>query len=196
MLNKGKLIIFSAPSGSGKTTLINKLRQDNPELAFSISATTRKPRRNEKNGVEYFFMSRKNFKEKIDNNHFVEYKTVYGNLYGTLRTYVEKMINKGKSVIFDIDVQGALAIKEQYPDDVVMIFIYPPSLEVLGERLKLRGTDSDEEINKRLKFAKIEMEKMKVYAYNICNDSLKDSYSDIRDILAKEGIIKLKQEEK
>ena len=172
MSNKGKLIVFSAPSGSGKTTLINMLRKECPELEFSVSATTRSPRGSEKNGVEYFFLSTEEFEKRVANREFVEYKTVYGNLYGTLKLFVEKSIVSGKNIIFDIDVQGGIAIKEQYPEDAVMIFIYPPSLSELEKRLRLRGTDSTETIEKRLKFAKIEMEKMKEYSYNICNDSL------------------------
>lgn len=189
MLNKGKLIVFSAPSGSGKTTLINMLRKEHPDLEFSVSATTRPPRGSEKNGVEYFFLTPEEFEKRAVNGEFVEYKTVYGNLYGTLRSFVEKRIQAGKHIIFDIDVQGGTAIKEQYPQDAVMIFIYPPSLDELEKRLKLRGTDSSQTIEKRLKFAKIEMDKMKEYSYNICNDSLESAFTEIKAVLKKEKII-------
>lgn len=189
MSNRGKLIIFSAPSGSGKTTLINMVRKEYPGLEFSVSATTRAPRGSEKNGVEYFFLTKEDFVKKAEKGEFVEFKTVYGNLYGTLRSFVEKSIHTGKHIIFDIDVQGGLAIKEQYPKDSVMIFIYPPSLKELEKRLKLRGTDSLETIEKRLKFAKIEMEKMKDYSYNICNDSLESAFSEIKAVFKKENLI-------
>ncbi len=189
MSNKGRLIVFSAPSGSGKTTLINMLMKDHSGFIFSISATTRPPRGNEKDGVEYFFLSESQFTKKIKNNEFVEHKTVYGNSYGTLRSFVEISLKEGKNIIFDIDVQGALAIKDQYPDDALMIFIYPPSIEELKKRLIIRGTDSEETIENRLKFAKNEMEKMKEYSYNICNDSLKDTYAELERILKKEGVI-------
>lgn len=189
MSNKGKLIVFSAPSGSGKTTLINMLRNEFPELEFSVSATTRPSRGSEKNGVEYFFLTQEEFENMAENGEFVEYKTVYGNLYGTLKSFVEKSIQTGKHIMFDIDVQGGIAIKEQYPEDTVMIFIYPPSLDELQNRLKLRGTDSAETIEKRLKFAKIEMDKMKEYSYNICNDSLESAFTEIKAVLKKEKII-------
>ena len=127
MSNKGRLVVFSAPSGSGKTTLINMLRTEYPELEFSISATTRAPRGTEKNGVEYFFLSKDDFQRKVANGEFVEYKSVYGNFYGTLREYVDDALKEGKNVLFDVDVQGGIDIKLQYPEDVVMIFIYPPS---------------------------------------------------------------------
>ena len=193
MLNKGRLIVISAPSGTGKTTLINMLIKHHPDFIFSISATTRQPRGKEKNGVEYFFLSGDQFAKKIENGEFVENKTVYGNSYGTLRTFVEDNLKDKKNIIFDIDVQGGLAIKEQYPDETIMIFIYPPSLEELKKRLIIRKTDSEETIEKRLKFAKNEMEKMKFYSYNICNDSLKDAYAEIERVLLTEGVIKLKQ---
>ncbi len=189
MLNKGKLIVFSAPSGSGKTTLINMLRKDYPDFEFSISATTREPRGKEKNGVEYFFLSADEFNKKVNDGEFVEHKTVYGNMYGTLKQYVDDSIAEGRIVIFDVDVQGGLAIKEAYPDDVVMIFIYPPSMEILKNRLELRGTDSKETIEKRLNFAKIEMEKMKEYSYNIENDSLEAAYGELIKVLSAEKII-------
>ncbi|MBU4487297.1 MAG: guanylate kinase [Candidatus Delongbacteria bacterium] len=192
MSSKGRLIVFSSPSGAGKTTLITRLRKDYPELEFSISATTRTPRGIEKDGVEYFFLSETEFEEKTKKDEFAEFKTVYGNLYGTLRSFINKSLKEGKNIIFDVDVQGGLAIKEKYPNDVVMIFIYPPSLEDLKERLELRGTDSKETIEKRLKFAKIEMEKMKEYSYNIENYSVEEAYIELKRILSAEGIIKFK----
>ena len=190
MPNKGKLIVISAPSGSGKTTLINLLRKEYPHFVFSISATTRPPRGRETDGVEYFFLTEDEFKEKVKNREFVEHKTVYGNSYGTLKKFVDDLINDGTSVIFDVDVQGGLAIKEVYPDDSVMIFIYPPSLEILKNRLEQRGTDAEENIKERIKFAKIEMAKMNEYSYNVENDRLEEAYAQLKKVLRKEGIIK------
>jgi len=189
MLNKGHLVVFSAPSGAGKTSLITMLRKEYPELEFSISATTRPLRGAEKNGVEYFFLTKDEFEKKIKNDEFVEHKTVYGNLYGTLKCFIDDALKEGKNVLFDVDVQGGIAIKEKYPDDVVMIFIYPPSLEILKKRLELRGTDSAEVIENRLKFAKIEMEKMKEYSYNIENDSLEAAYKELKSVLKSKRII-------
>ena len=189
MPSRGKLIVFSAPSGSGKTTLINMLRQEFPALEFSVSATTRSPRGKETDGVEYFFLTLDEFAEKVRNGQFVEHKTVYGNSYGTLKKYIDESLSGGKYVLFDVDVQGGLAIKSAYPEDVVMIFIYPPSLEVLKNRLELRGTDSEETIKNRLNFAKIEMAKMKEYSYNIVNDRLDEAYAQLKKVLRKEGII-------
>jgi guanylate kinase len=189
MSNRGRLVVFSAPSGAGKTSLITMLRKEYPFLEFSISATTRPIRGTEKNGVEYFFLTKDEFEKKINNDEFVEHKTVYGNLYGTLKCFIDDALKEGKNVLFDVDVQGGLAIKEKYPDDVIMIFIYPPSLEILKKRLELRGTDSEEVINNRLNFAKIEMEKMKEYSYNIENDSLEAAYKELKSVLKSKRII-------
>ena len=189
MSNRGRLVVFSAPSGAGKTSLITMLRKEYPFLEFSISATTRAIRGTEKNGVEYFFLTKDEFEKKINNDEFVEHKTVYGNLYGTLKCFIDDALKEGKNVLFDVDVQGGLAIKEKYPDDVIMIFIYPPSLEILKKRLELRGTDSEEVINNRLDFAKIEMEKMKEYSYNIENDSLEAAYKELKSVLKSKRII-------
>ena len=131
---QGKLIIFSAPSGSGKSTIINYLLQQNLNLAFSISATSRAPRGNERNGVEYYFMSPEEFKTKISNNEFLEYEEVYADkFYGTLKCEVERLVAKGKNVVFDVDVVGGINIKKFYGDRALSIFIQPPSVEVLRQ---------------------------------------------------------------
>ena len=138
---QGKLIIFSAPSGSGKSTIINYLLQQNLNLAFSISATSRAPRGNERNGVEYYFMSPEEFKTKISNNEFLEYEEVYADkFYGTLKCEVERLVAEGKNVVFDVDVVGGINIKKFYGDRALSIFIQPPSVEVLRQRLTDRGT--------------------------------------------------------
>ena len=186
--DKGKLLIFSAPSGTGKTTIITELMKKFSQLEFSISATTRKPRGNEKNGVEYFFLTKDDFQEKIKADEFVEYKNVYENYYGTLKSYVDKSLKEGKNIIFDVDVQGALEIKEGYPEESVMIFIYPPSIEDLKIRLEIRGTDTPEIIEKRLKYAQKELDQMNNYDYKIENIRINDAVEKITNILEKLGI--------
>ena len=157
MTKEGKLIIFSAPSGAGKTTIVHHLLGKIPELEFSISATTRKARGDEKNGEDYYFISKEEFLHLIAKKHFVEFEEVYsGTFYGTLRTEIERIWNEGKTVIFDIDVEGGLHLKRKYGEAALAIFVQPPSLEVLKERLSGRGTDSEEKLKER--FAKAEKE--------------------------------------
>lgn len=153
----GKLIIFSAPSGAGKTTIVHHLLKKVPELEFSISATTRKARGEEVNGEDYYFISKEEFLHRIAKKQFVEFEEVYsGTFYGTLRTEIERIWQKGKTVIFDIDVEGGLHLKRKYEDQALAIFVQPPSLEVLKERLAGRGTDSNEKLAER--FIKAEKE--------------------------------------
>ena len=157
MSNEGKLIIFSAPSGAGKTTIVQYLLTKIPDLDFSISATTRPARGDEKDGKDYYFISKEEFLHKIAKKHFVEFEEVYsGTFYGTLREEIERIWAKGKTVIFDIDVEGGLHLKRKYGEAALAIFVQPPSLEVLKERLTGRGTDSAEKLQER--FAKAEKE--------------------------------------
>jgi guanylate kinase len=157
MDKEGKLIIFSAPSGAGKTTIVHHLLGKIPELAFSISATTRKARGEEENGKDYYFISKEEFLHRIAKKHFVEFEEVYsGTFYGTLRTEIERIWQEGKTVIFDIDVEGGLHLKRKYDGDALAIFVQPPSLDVLKERLTSRGTDSPAKLKER--FAKAEKE--------------------------------------
>lgn len=154
---EGKLIIFSAPSGAGKTTIVQHLLTKFPELEFSVSATTREPRGNEQNDKAYHFISKEEFLHLIAKKQFVEFEEVYsGTFYGTLRTEIERIWKKGKVVIFDIDVEGGLHLKRKYDGNAMAIFVQPPSLEVLKERLIGRGTDSEEKLKER--FAKAEKE--------------------------------------
>ena len=154
---EGKLIIFSAPSGAGKTTIVQHLLTKFPELEFSVSATTREPRGNEQNDKAYHFISKEEFLHLIAKKQFVEFEEVYsGTFYGTLRTEIERIWKKGKVVIFDIDVEGGLHLKRKYDGNAMAIFVQPPSLEVLKERLVGRGTDSEEKLKER--FAKAEKE--------------------------------------
>jgi guanylate kinase len=157
MTKEGKLIIFSAPSGAGKTTIVQHLLGKFPQLEFSVSATTRKPRGDEKHGKDYYFISKEEFLHRIAKKQFVEFEEVYtGTFYGTLRTEIERIWSEGKTVIFDIDVEGGLHLKRKYDGQALAIFVQPPSLEVLIERLTGRGTDSPEKLQER--FAKAEKE--------------------------------------
>lgn len=155
----GKALIFSAPSGSGKTTLVKYLLENNADLGFSISASTRDKRgRTEKDGKDYYFLSPEEFKKKIDNDEFIEWEEVYeGNFYGTLKSEIERLWKEGKNVIFDVDVKGGLSLKKYFGDKALAVFVKVPSLEVLKERLKDRGTESEESLSRRLFKAKFEM---------------------------------------
>lgn len=154
---QGKLIIFSAPSGAGKTTIVKHLLEKFPSLSFSISATTRESRGDEEHEKDYYFISKESFLHKVAHQEFVEFEEVYnGTFYGTLRSEIERIWNAGKHVIFDIDVEGGLRLKRKYEEDALAIFVQPPSLEVLKERLSGRGTDSQEKLQER--FIKAEKE--------------------------------------
>lgn len=149
-MKQGKLIIFSAPSGAGKTTIVRHLLNIFPQLSFSISATTREARGSEKHQQDYYFISKEDFLHKIAHQEFVEFEEVYsGTFYGTLRSEIERIWNAGKHVIFDIDVEGGLRLKRKYENDALAIFVQPPSLAVLKERLAGRGTDSEEKLQER-----------------------------------------------
>ncbi len=175
MMNKGKLVIVSAPSGSGKSTIVNWLMQEHPELKlyFSISCTSRAPRGNEQNGVEYFFLTPEEFREKIDNDEFLEYEEVYENrFYGTLKAQVERQIESGQNVVFDVDVKGGINIKRFYGEQAMSLFIQPPSVEELRRRLEGRGTDTPEAIESRLAKAEYEMTFAPQFDHIVVNDDL------------------------
>jgi guanylate kinase len=156
-MQNGKLIIFSAPSGAGKTTIVHHLLKKIPELEFSVSATTRAPRGNEQDKKDYYFITKEEFLHRIAKKQFVEFEEVYsGTFYGTLRAEIERIWKKGKTVIFDIDVEGGLHLKRKYNNQALAIFVQPPSLEVLKERLTSRATDNTEKLNER--FVKAEKE--------------------------------------
>lgn len=180
-MKKGKLLIFSAPSGSGKTTLVNHLLAEIPNIAFSVSATSRPPRGNEENGREYFFISPEEFIQRVNNDEFLEWQEVYpGRYYGTLKSVVEKMQEDGFHVAFDVDVVGGTNIKNYYGDKALSIFIQAPSIEVLRQRLINRDTDSMEEIEKRLAKADWEMNFAKgKFDTTIINDDLETAKADI-----------------
>lgn len=158
MIEDGKLVIFSAPSGAGKTTIVQHLLKKFPNLEFSISATTRLARGDEQDKKDYYFISKEEFLHRIAKKQFVEFEEVYsGTFYGTLRTEIERIWTKGHTVIFDIDVEGGLHLKRKYADQALAIFVQPPSLEVLKERLTGRGTDSPEKLKERFDKAEKEL---------------------------------------
>lgn len=179
--SKGRLLIFSAPSGSGKSTIVQWLMKEHPELNmhFSISCTTRAPRGTEQNGVEYFFISPAEFKEKIAQDAFVEYEEVYTDkYYGTLRSQVTEMTENGQNVVFDIDVKGGCNIKRQYGNKALSIFIQPPSIEELRRRLEGRATDAQEVIEQRLCKASYELTFADKFDIVIVNDDLEKAKAD------------------
>jgi len=176
---RGKIIIFSAPSGSGKSTIINYLLQQQLNLAFSISATTRPPRGEEKDGVEYFFLSQEEFKERISKGDLLEYEEVYaGRFYGTLKSQVEKQLEMGENVVFDVDVKGGCNIKKHYGNRALSIFIQPPSIEELQKRLESRATDTAEMIKKRIEKASFELSFAPQYDVVITNDKLEKAKAE------------------
>lgn len=158
-MKKGKLIVFSAPSGSGKTTIVRHLlEQEDLNLEFSISCTSRAPRGEEINGKDYYFISLEDFKKHIKNEDFLEWEEVYrDNFYGTLKSEVERIWAEGKNVIFDIDVAGGLRIKRKFPEETIAVFVKPPSIDELKIRLKKRSTESDDKINMRIAKASVEL---------------------------------------
>jgi len=176
------LIVISGPSAAGKSTLRSMLLQNHPELTYSISYTTRKPRPNEKDGVDYFFVSVEEFEKRISENDFLEYAIVYGNYYGTSKSQVEKVIENGKPIVLEVDVQGAENIIKKYPD-CCSIFIAPPSLDVLIKRFCLRGTESQQEREKRINEARNELSKKEIFKYTIINDNLEESYKKLEEVI-------------
>jgi guanylate kinase len=188
---RGRLIIFSAPSGSGKSTIVQWLMSQHPELNmyFSISCTSRQPRGSEQNGVEYFFITPEDFKRKIANNEFIEYEEVYKDrFYGTLKSQVEKQLEAGQNVVFDVDVKGGINIKKFNGENALSLFIQPPSIEELRKRLEGRGTDSQEAIETRLSKASYELTFSSQFDKIIINDELEsakqETYSVISHFLA------------
>ena len=181
-MSEGNLIVISAPSGAGKTTLRERLRALVPELEYSVSMTTRSPRGSEIEGKDYYFVSREVFEDGIAENKFIEWAEVHGNLYGTPEEFVESKLAEGKDVLLDIDVQGALKVRKQFPS-ALLIFIRAPSMAVLEERLKDRHTDSPEEMKKRLITATEEMSYSEHYDHIIINENLEDALVELERIV-------------
>ncbi len=176
MPREPKLIIVSAPSGSGKTTIVKHLLSNFPNMAFSISATSREKRKGETDGKDYYFISVDQFKDKIKSNNLLEWEEVYtGTFYGTLKSEIDKQLNNGRDVIFDVDVVGGLNIKKFFGDRALSVFVCPPSIEELENRLKCRNTDSDETIKKRVNKAAEELEYSNKFDFILINDNLEEA---------------------
>lgn len=182
----GKLFVFAAPSGAGKTTLVNALLENHPELRFSISYTTREPRSNEANEVDYLFVSEDEFMQLRDQGEMLEYAEVFDNYYATSRSQVDKHLSEGHNVILEIDWQGAAQVRSSMPD-CVSIFILPPSLEELGRRLRDRRTDSADVIERRLRDAVSDMSHWDEFDHVIINDKLEQAVADLEEVLAGTG---------
>ncbi len=181
---KGKLVIFSAPSGSGKTTIVKHLIQKGFPLEFSISACNRNPRGEEKHGVDYYFLSSDDFKKRIKNNEFIEWEEVYeGRYYGTLNSEIDRIWKNGNHVIFDVDVKGGVNIKNKFGNNAISIFIQPPSISELRNRLTGRGTDNANDIETRLNKAEEEMTYAKHFDYVVINDNLDNAKAETEKLL-------------
>lgn len=172
----GKVVIFSAPSGSGKTTIVRRLLERFPQLEFSVSATSRAPRGAECDGVDYYFLSQEEFMQAVSENRFVEWEEVYkGTCYGTLRSEVERIWNKGHVIVFDVDVIGGINLKRIFGNDACSVFVMPPSIEELRRRLVNRGTDAPEVIDRRVAKAEFELTKAPEFDHVIVNDCLEEA---------------------
>jgi guanylate kinase len=186
MVTKGKFIVITAPSGAGKTTIARHLLQAIPEIAFSVSATTRQIRKNEIEGKDYFFLTAEEFKNRIAHDEFIEWEEVYpGTFYGSLKRQIEKLWEMGKAVLFDVDVKGALNLKNKFPDNTLTIFIKPPSYEVLIQRLKNRATDSPEKIQERIHKAQDELLFESSFDVVIVNDDLEQALREVKIVVGK-----------
>jgi guanylate kinase len=182
--NKGRLIVFSAASGAGKTTIVKQILKEFPQIIFSISATTRPKRETETNGVEYFFLSDEEFKNKIENDEFVEWEKFYDYYYGTLKSFISENIEVGKTVLLELDVKGALTIKRLYPY-AHLIYISPPSFEELVNRLRQRNTESETDFQKRIERAKMELGLKDKFDYIIENRELEKAVSEAKSLVNK-----------
>jgi guanylate kinase len=180
---KGKVIVLVAPSGAGKTTIAQKLLQDYSKIKFSVSATTRPPRKGEVDGKDYYFLSNGEFDQKIEADEFLEWEYYSGNRYGTLQSEVDKLVESGYFPLLDIEVNGALNVKSIYKSEAISIFIEPPSIDVLEERLSNRGSETHESLRKRLKRATMEMSYSDHFDYAVVNDDLDAAYTEVKEIV-------------
>jgi guanylate kinase len=181
-MGTNKLFVISGPSGAGKSALVSELLKRIPQLEKSISVTTRKPRKGEKDGESYFFVSTEEFEAKIKRGEFLEWAKVHGNLYGTLSSLVEEKLKKGKSVVLEIDVQGAAQVKKKC-SNCVLIFILPPDLQTLEKRLKKRATEDEDALKMRLKRALEELEEVPQYEYIVLNDEFEKAVDELEKIV-------------
>lgn len=179
---KGEIYVISAPSGTGKTTIIKRIKELRPEIRFSISAATRKPRGVEENGKDYYFISREEFQKKIDAGEFVEWEEVFGNLYGTLKSELVDTVSKGEDVILEIDVKGALNVKAQFPE-AILIFLMPPSFDELVARLTGRNTEGPEELKRRISRAELEFSFSDKFDHRVVNNELDKCVTEVLELL-------------
>jgi guanylate kinase len=180
--NRAKLFVFSAPSGSGKTTIVRSILESFPNFIFSISATTRKKRDHEIDGEDYFFISDSEFLKQIDEGKFVEWERFYGYYYGTLKSFVDSKLEEGSSLVFEVDVKGALSIKKHYPDSV-LIFIMPPSIEELKNRLIKRKTETSDDLKKRIERAELELSYKDKFDHLVVNNELEPAIEEVKNII-------------
>jgi guanylate kinase len=178
-MSRGKLIVISAPSGAGKTTIVKALLAKHPPMLFSVSATTRPKRETEVEGRDYFFLRRQDFERRIAAGELVEWEEIYGNLYGTLKAEVEKALTTGRTMLFDIDVKGGLSIKRMYPDDATIVFIKPPSIEALRDRLLNRKTEDEATFKRRMDRVAMELGMASQFDYQVVNDNLEDAIAEV-----------------
>jgi len=183
-VKQGKLFVLSSPSGGGKSTIIHELRTRNPSLSYSISATTRPPRKNEKDGVDYHFIDKKVFDTKKNHGEFIEWAVVHGFYYGTYKKDIDNLLERGENILLDIDVQGGLELKNHHSKPV-LIFLKPPSWEILTRRLEKRGTEDIGTLNKRLEAARSELEMSNQYDFIVINDILNETIKEIEVIIDK-----------
>jgi guanylate kinase len=182
--SKGILFIVSAPSGAGKTTIVRRILKEFPHIIYSVSATTRKKRESEIEGLDYFFLSETEFKEKIENDEFAEWEKFYDYYYGTFKKYLDENLQNGRDVLLEIDVKGALVIKDKYPD-AAMIFIVPPSSEELANRLKNRQTENEVDLQKRIERAELELRLKDKFDYFIHNVEIENAVNDLKSLIDK-----------
>jgi guanylate kinase len=183
MSNRKHLIVLSAPSGAGKTTVARHLLKTFPEMKFSVSATTRNMRNGETHGKDYLFLTRDDFRRRIEEGDLVEYEEIFGNYYGTLKSFVADSISRGEFVVFDVDVKGALSLRAAFPEDTLLMFVAPPSIEVLEQRLRSRHTETDEQVQTRLARAEMEMAHQEMFDVVLVNSDLNNTLSTAESIV-------------
>jgi guanylate kinase len=181
---RGRLVVISAPSGAGKSTIARAILEAHPTLEFSVSATTRQVRNGEQEGRDYFFLTKEEFRRRIEAGDFVEWEEIYGNYYGTLRQEVDRALESGQHILFDIDVKGGLSIRNRYPESL-LIFIRPPSLQVLRERLRDRKTENDDAVSLRMERVPLEMQLGVSFDYQVVNDDLPRAIAEVNAVVSR-----------
>jgi guanylate kinase len=182
---KGNLIVISAPSGCGKTTIAKAILEKHPAMLFSVSATTRPIRNGEVDKKDYFFLTKQEFEDRIRIGDLAEWEEIYGNYYGTLKSEIHRALDHGYSMIFDVDVKGALSIRQHFPNDSILIFIKPPSMEVLKKRLENRKTENPETLKRRLDRMPMELEQGSQFDFQVVNDDLDKAINEVNEIVQK-----------